>query len=126
MKKILLVDDDESFVYLFKKKLEGIDFKGELERVSDGVAALAHITKDLPSSLPDHIFLDINMPVMDGFAFLREFRDRQLHSYKRVVITMVTSSVNEWDIKRSKEHGADYYLVKPVSGEELSTILKRG
>lgn len=125
MKSILLVDDDEHFTYIIKKMLKKINFQGKVEEAANGQAALDLLVPRSPENLPDYIFLDINMPGVDGFEFLKKFKPYRLSSPKRITITMVTSSIDERDVNRSKEYGADYYLIKPITTEDLSRILSR-
>jgi CheY-like chemotaxis protein len=80
---------------------------------------------DNSSNLPDVIFLDINMPVMDGFQFMEEYIKLKPQLSKQITIYMATSSVDEVDIKRAKQISeiADY-LVKPIEPDKLLSIIE--
>ena len=106
MKKILLIDDDEIFNFLNKSIIENSGFEGEIGSCSSGKRALAFLADCLQEKIemPDIIFLDIQMPAMDGFEFLEEFFKLPENSISNVKIAMLTSSLNESDKKRSFEY----------------------
>ena len=71
--------------------------------------------KDESNLLPDVIFLDINMPVMNGWQFLEQFKEVQPSFNKEIVIYSVSSSFDDRDINRSKEYTeVTDYIIKPV------------
>jgi CheY-like chemotaxis protein len=73
--------------------------------------------------LPDVIFLDIDMPLMDGFQFLDEFENLSLVTRKKCRIVMLTSSINPQDFNRSKKYpNVKMYLNKPLSHESILKI----
>lgn len=121
---IFLVDDDHIYQFTAKKTLESM---GLIERVSmfpDGEKALGFIKEHIsePENLPDIIFLDINMPIMDGWQFVDEFQ--RLSLPKKIALYMVSSSVDENDMKRSKEFGViDDYIIKPVGRSRFEQLL---
>ncbi len=91
----------------------------------DGESALNFIQSHLSdqSALPDVIFLDINMPVMDGWQFVEEFR--KLNLDKKIALYMVSSSVDETDMKRSKEYNViNDYIIKPVGKHRFEELLR--
>ena len=72
--------------------------------------------------LPQIVFLDLNMPVWDGWQFLDEFT--KIPVTQKVEIYILTSSVHEEDIKRAETYSlTSNYLVKPISQEQMKTIL---
>lgn len=126
MKNVLLVDDDSVFQMLGKKVLDRLGFyPEEVHTALNGKQAL-DLFNDYYSgtkSLPDVILLDLNMPVMDGFAFLEAFRRLTLPNKDKVKIVIVTSSFNPNDMQRAKALGAHEYLQKPLREEQLKSIL---
>ena len=62
-------------------------------------------------SIPDIIFLDINMPIKDGWQFLEDFKALLSDVKKDITIYMVSSSVDDYDIKKSKEYSRGLFLV---------------
>lgn len=121
---IFLVDDDHIYQFTAKKTLEAMGVGGHVSVFMDGQAAMnfikAHLTE--PSALPDIIFLDINMPVMDGWQFVEEFQ--RLQFSKKVSLFMVSSSVDAADLKKSKEFTIiSDYIIKPVGRERFEELL---
>ena len=121
---IFLVDDDHIYQFTAKKTLESMGLSGQVSTFSNGEAAIefirAHISE--PAALPDIIFLDINMPVMDGWQFIEEFQ--KLNPAKKISLYMVSSSVDESDMQRSKEYEViDDYIIKPVGRSRFEQLL---
>ena len=75
-KKILLVDDDETSNFLNELLIKGMDIVEEVSIASNGQEALNYLENE-SGSFPQLIFLDLNMPVMDGFEFLEAFEKTQ-------------------------------------------------
>jgi len=74
-------------------------------------------------NIPEIIFLDINMPVMDGWEFLDKFTQIENKLDKTITLYVVSSSINPVDIERAKNTNAvKDYLVKPVTLEDLEAI----
>ena len=121
---IFLVDDDHIYQFTAKKTLESMGLSGQISTFSNGEPAIefipAHISE--PGALPDIIFLDINMPVMDGWQFIEEFQ--KLKPAKKIALYMVSSSVDESDMQRSKEYKViDDYIIKPVGRSRFEQLL---
>ena len=114
---LMIVDDDEVDRYSLKRLLRSCGINAEVHEASDGLAAIKYLEKresDHPQSClafpPILVFVDINMPRMNGFEFLDAFsklRDKNL-VLETVVFLMITSSENEDD----KEQVAKYEFVK--------------
>jgi len=121
---IFLVDDDHIYQFTAKKTLEAMGVGDHVSVFMDGEAALKFIQSHLSDkdALPDVIFLDINMPIMDGWQFVEEFRKLELG--KEVALYMVSSSVDETDLKRSKEYTViNDYIIKPVGRNRFQELL---
>jgi CheY-like chemotaxis protein len=103
--KILIIDDDEFLLDMYSIKFRELGYGVEI--AFSGVEALEKIKKGLE---PDVILVDIVMPEMDGFEFLRQLKNAGLlKNSKRVVLSNLGQ---EEDIKKGKELGADDYIVK--------------
>lgn len=75
--------------------------------------------------IPDILFLDINMPVMDGWHFLQEFAEIKPHLAKAVTIYMVSSSILNQDIEKAKSiSDVTGYIVKPINVQQFERIFK--
>lgn len=132
--KILLIDDDEvsNFYheYLLQDKLK---FEGEIQVCSNGKEGLNCLTNSQtfsgngedPSS-PDLVLLDINMPVMNGFEFMEEYAKIKKKIQSKIVICMLTSSLNEQDRNRVMQIGnVEYYMTKPLEEKQLLAIINK-
>jgi CheY-like chemotaxis protein len=123
---ILIVDDDLVYRFAATKTIAATGLAERIEECNDGLEALNLLKENIqqPQNLPDVIFLDINMPTMDGWEFLAAVDSIASHFPKPIHIYMVTSSIDKNDIQRSKEFGiVSDYLVKPIFKETFSKIL---
>ena len=124
MMKILLVDDDPICNFLSKKALRQIGYVNEVNIALNGEQALNFFKNpEEPSSLPDVILLDLNMPVMDGFEFLEAFSKLNVPEKEKIRIIIVTSSNNRDDFARARMFGVSQYLTKPIQEDELFVAL---
>lgn len=126
MKTFLLIDDDDVFNFLHSKLLKHAGIARQIFTASHGEHALRMILDSVErkTPLPDVLLLDLNMPVMDGFDFLKSFRALPLHATNNTKILVVTSSNNPADIERVRQLGIDCYLTKPVTIETLLKCLE--
>ncbi|WP_339651460.1 response regulator [uncultured Maribacter sp.] len=130
MKKsnILLVDDDDIYLYIMKNTIHQLHNELTINSFTDGEQAVEYITKctEEKVELPEVIFLDINMPFLDGWGFLAEFKKLKPKIVKQVNIYMVSSSMLESDMKRAANfEELTGYVVKPVTKEQLTEIFKK-
>lgn len=109
--KILVIEDDNLLANVLKIALEGKGFI--VETCHDGLSGV----EKLKSFLPDLVLLDINLPILSGFEVLKRIRsDRVLGKIPVILLTGLSQDVN---LKRGFALGADDYLRKPFSMEEL-------
>jgi DNA-binding NarL/FixJ family response regulator len=116
MKRLLLVDDEPSFLLLAGDLLEGQGYA--VDRAHNGQEALVVLDK----SLPDLIICDIMMPGLDGYRFVQEVRANPQLSWLPVVFLSAKGEVN--DRIKGLKGGADAYLVKPFEPEELVAMVE--
>ncbi|PQB08202.1 response regulator [Polaribacter filamentus] len=125
---ICIVDDDEIYKFFVKKILEIKGLADNVLTFPDGEEAYNYIKENRgnPNLLPDIIFLDINMPVMDGFLFIEEYTKIKHEINKEIAIYMVTSSIDPIDLERSKKYTEiKGFITKPISAEVLEKIIKK-
>lgn len=122
--KAHIIDDDEIFVYGFKKLMQIKGITAETQEFGNGQLALDYLTNPFfADNLPDIIFLDINMPVMDGWEFLQNFEELQPRLGKKVSLYAVSSSVDINDINRAKNNPViTDYILKPINETYLTQI----
>jgi CheY-like chemotaxis protein len=116
---LLCIDDDPEDVELFQDAVRVIDSNYTCIVANNGFEGLEKLT----SLVPDHIFLDINMPVMDGKETLSHIRkDARLNS---VPICILSTSVSRRDAELCRILGANQCLVKPNSFDKLIDDLRK-
>jgi chemotaxis family two-component system response regulator Rcp1 len=123
--EILLVEDNLADVRLTQETLKEEKLRNNLNVVSDGVEALAYLRREggyADAVRPDLILLDLNLPRKDGREVLEEIKaDHDLQTIPVVVLTM---SDAERDILVSYHLHANCYIVKPLSLNEFSKVVK--
>ena len=124
-KNILLVDDENVFHFINSKVITSTGIDCEIQTASNGQEALAIINKYLMASTPapDYIFIDLNMPKMDGFEFIRAFKGMEFHHKEKTTIVILTSSIDPMDIERARKLGVDHFITKPLSEEDIRSIM---
>lgn len=125
-KSICLIDDDEVYQFLCKKTIEKSHHVKNIMIFSNGKEAIDFFTENTTNTigLPDVIFLDLDMPLMDGWQFLEEYIPLKLDIKKQIIIYIVTSSSHPSDLSRAKEiSDITGYLIKPITTENFNSIM---
>ncbi|EZH75092.1 transcriptional regulator [Aquimarina atlantica] len=122
-----IIDDDNMYVNLVKRIVEAKNLCNNLMVFQNGKDALnyfeAILTNLNKKTIPEIIFLDLNMPVMDGWEFLDNFTKIKNKLGKTITLYIVSSSINPVDIERAKSiNTVKDYLIKPVTIEDLEAI----
>ncbi|MRX41748.1 response regulator [Flavobacterium sp. LC2016-23] len=120
-RNIYLADDDDDDRSMFVEALQEVDSSVILTQAEDGKQLLEILHSD-PDPLPEVIFLDINMPKVDGFECLEQIK--QDTNLKKLPIVMLSTSSDPVTIDKALELGASVYAVKPSSFEGLKTLIK--
>jgi CheY-like chemotaxis protein len=118
-KKILLIDDDEDDQEIFLTAVTEVSEKTECLAISDATEALEKLSSE--SISPDVIFLDLNMPVMNGQQFLIEIKKRD--RLKDIPVIVFSTSSHKATIELMKDLGAADFITKPDKYDELVKIL---
>lgn len=119
-----IVDDDEIFTYGFKKLTVIKGLFDEILNFSNGKEAIDYLLNPKNANhLPDVLFVDINMPVMNGWEFNAAFEEIKSQLGKNIAIYNISSSVDLEDIKRVKNNPIiSDYLLKPIDEAYLTDI----
>ena len=115
---ILLIDDDPDDCDVFKTALTDVSSAIHL----DCLHTSELLQETLEQHLPDVIFLDINMPMVDGFACLKQLQDNQ--RYSRIPIIMYSSSLSQKEVNAAYGYGASLFFRKPTRYADLLDSLR--
>ncbi|WP_347049188.1 response regulator [Flavobacterium olei] len=118
---IYLADDDEDDRMVFVDAVEDLGIPVRVYTSADG-SQLMKLLHQAQQRLPEIIFLDINMPVKNGFECLEEIRSGN-ERFTDIKVIMLSTSSNPSNIQRCFELGADFYAVKPSTYPELKSLL---
>lgn len=128
---ILLVDDDETTNYLNHRLLTKMNVAHRVDIVTNGEEALAYLqdacktANGNATSCPDLMFVDIKMPVMDGFEFLDEYQKAMKNMKKNTVVMMLTSSASFYDLERLKKYErVERHVSKPLTEPDVRELLR--
>jgi len=119
---IVLADDDEDDRDIFEQALNETKHQTHLECFENGLSLINYLRHN-DTELPDVIFLDLNMPSMDGFECLGEIKKDP--GLKDLIIIIYSTSSSEKDIDLVFNAGANIYLTKPYDFGKLVKILQK-
>lgn len=112
----ILVIDDAATVRMYHRKMLG-DAGWQIEEAVNGLEALEKVAKQ-PGDRPFDLYVvDINMPKMDGYSFVRELR--RLAQVPQAPVLMVSTEAQVHDASAAQDAGANSYLIKPAKPSEL-------
>lgn len=115
-RRLLLLEDDEIDAIIFKEIVKSYNDQIEVDHASDGEEGLKKLSGN-PGKYTD-VFVDLNMPIMDGFEFLREAKD--IHHSNEVEVLVLTSSISSGDVEAVKRINQRItYLQKPINRDKL-------
>jgi CheY-like chemotaxis protein len=124
LKCILLVDDDNDDNVYHQIILREMDVVEKIEVAANGIEALEYLRNNI-NALPELIFLDINMPKMNGWEFLREYKKTGIAANALIVVMILTTSANPDDVKRAQEIEEVFgFETKPLTEETMKMVLK--
>jgi len=116
-KKILAIDDEKSIRFIIENTFNK-DF--EVATLNNGMDALFYLQS---GNLPDIIICDVEMPVLNGFEFIRRIRESGF--FEEIPLIMLSGKEESADKIKCFEMGADDYVLKPFNPRELIARIKR-
>lgn len=117
--QILLADDDEDDREIFRMAVHETSLPVEVTYTENGEQLL----KQLDKKIPDVIFLDLNMPMINGFECLKQIRSKP--ALQQLPVVILSTSASKIDIDRCFELGSTYYIVKPFEYIKLGKIIQQ-
>lgn len=125
-RKVLLIEDDSITVLVCERIIKLTEFADEVISVNNGQEALDYFqqeTGNTGNGFPEIIFLDINMPIMNGWEFLDEFGNIQSSLKKLPLIFILSSTVDPEDEKKGMSYPyVKNFISKPLTKEHLDAI----
>ena len=125
---VLLIDDDNATNFLNSWIIKKLNFSENIVIKKDGKQALDFLTTSVNGQFPKPrlILLDINMPVMNGWEFMDNYKILTDQQRAKIVLVLLTTSRNSKDIAKSKEYpDITGYENKPLSIKKMENIIKK-
>ena len=128
LRRVLLIDDSAADNYYHKRILRKADVVEEVIIKENGKEALEYLKTVMSNDRfpqPELVFLDINMPVMNGWEFLDAYEKLQLNQKADLVVSMLTTSASPRDRERAKEYDCLMgYEEKPLTVEKVIELVR--
>lgn len=124
---VCIIDDDHIFIYGIKRLMKEVNFGEDILVYENGKEALTGLRQHLEAGnkLPSIIFLDLNMPIMNGWDFLDDFCKTNASELNDTVVYIISSSVDPRELVRIKSYPiVKDYILKPVTINDLEVIQK--
>lgn len=124
--KIYLIDDDPIYLFVVKKLITEQKFSQVVTTFENGKLAMDSLLEleALSESKPNLIFLDLSMPVMNGWEFLDSFKTAPIQNKEKIKIMVMSSSINPTEIDMIKSYSiVEDYIVKPLTPADLQKLL---
>lgn len=125
---LLLIEDNEDDAFFLRRALKNAGIAQAPRHLVNGRDAIAYLAGEgiysdrAEHPLPAIVFLDLNLPYKTGLQVLEWMRQKP--EFSRVVVIVLTSSSEESDRRRTYQLGANSYVVKPASADELTAVAR--
>jgi|TARA_B110000967_G_scaffold193849_1_gene221798 CheY-like chemotaxis protein len=120
-----IIDDDTIYHFILTSIINKNKLAESILSFLDGEKAIQYLTENKMNNekIPDVLFLDVNMPIMDGWMFIEEYARIKTDITKKTLVFMLSSSANPIDIERAdKISEISNYIIKPINLEEVKII----
>ena len=122
MRECLLIDDDQDDQEIFKMCIDKVSGDINCTTMDDAPMAIAMLNAN-PGYIPGHIFIDMNMPKMNGIECLKVLRTMERLNATKIFMYSTTSVQSSLD--EAKQSGASGFIIKPSTAPELREILSK-
>lgn len=123
---VALVDDDKIFQLIASRTIRATHFTGKILQFNNGMEAIDYLQSnaDNTDALPDILFLDINMPIVDGWMFMEDYVNLK-HRVKKIIrIYMLSSSIDPRDMERAQcMSDIREYVIKPIGQDKFAAMI---
>jgi CheY-like chemotaxis protein len=126
MKRVVIIDDDEIFLFLCSKALENIGLTEEIKKFTNSQQGLDYLTSAIPEvSVPTILMVDINMPLLDGWEIIEGLEKASPSYLRNCKVFILSSSVDVKDKERALSYqSVTGFIIKPLSEANLRSIAK--
>ena len=117
---LLLADDDEDDCLFFEEALEELKVFANLKIVNNGEVLMQKLVSEL-NKLPDVLFLDLNMPLKNGFECLAEIKHTK--KLEKLIVIIISTSFEQEIVDNLYKNGANFYIRKPIDFIQLKSVI---
>lgn len=126
LRKVICIDDDPITLMLCKKVMERVEFASEINTLQNGEEAIKLFEdneKIDTKNAPNIVFIDLNMPVMNGWEFLDEYLKREYQKKFKTHFIVLSSTIDPKDVEKSKSYPMVVdFLSKPITKTMLEEL----
>lgn len=122
---VYIIDDDPIYLYMLDRIIREYNFSTDINSFNNGKPAIEALSNTNLSTneIPDVIFVDLSMPIMNGWEFLDKLEATGILKKKRIKIVLVSSSINPREIELIKKYPiVTKYIVKPITPSDLEAL----
>jgi CheY-like chemotaxis protein len=130
LRNVVLIDDNETTIFLNNRLLTRLEVADNIQTFARAEQAFNTLwgpeQPDTPADdAPELVFVDLKMPGMDGFEFLKLYNELPAMARQKTVLTVLTTSMHAADTARVAQYPDVEYLSKPLTEEKMERLLKK-
>lgn len=123
MEKVLFIDDDEIQSFIVSNLFRRASIEVNLQSFLNGKEAIDYLESCSPEAFPEFVFVDLNMPVMDGFEFISRFEKKFSAKFNSTKVYVLSSSIRDDDKEKTMAYSfVKDFISKPISADVLKGI----
>lgn len=126
MNRVVVIDDDDIFLFLCSKAFENLGFTKDLKKFTDSKKGLAYLLDEVSDDeYPTMLMVDINMPVVDGWEIIEALEKKNPQQLKKCKTFILSSSIDVKDKEKALSYSSvSGFIIKPLSETHLKNIAK--